>query len=514
MHRDSRKLFTEQKSCQSLSSCVWLFAMSKLKLKNPLLVTWVALSLSKCSAVAHVNKELDLKRNNLDEIFEAPSRSLRFVKNDCFVVDLASVHVPQSIAWIRPHEDAYLEELGDLARKGKTLQVDPNALIPLWTYWERIGEAALVNRTGSVLCSSSHITSNFLRMIENRRDMSGVFVVFRGDSHMRVTFQQVVRYLTKDVDALTAMNFAGFVGGVPRGHLDHLFCCRESPPPMSPHGFSGCSVEVAGRDFEDINQLVLNRTLSQGSKKPSCTLCIAFIFAGTFQDPDMLQQWVDSGIHPDVLIANGGAHYVPESRLVSHFLPQLSAWIHSTHRAMELQVGRTTSLILVSSPLNGFMEWRPQQTAYEFMRSSVSNRSGTFVADHPRARERTSYVDFHTLAGVDDCGFSTRFPHRSYEVVQRDRCGHHYHPSDVHLAGGAYVHLAEVLVDIAASGQRRCDPSPFQPTSASGEGLVVETPVGGPRGAYLHALRGTQCNPKFGRCKLQNRNLTAELLQT
>ena len=87
----------------------------------------------------------------------------------------------------------------------------------------------------------------------------------------------------------------------------------------------------------------------------------------------------------------------------------------------------------------------------------------------------------------------TSLPHPSPRPARpqaRDACGYHYFPSDAHLANGAYLHLAEIAVNIAALGaaatvpeaagneqvklgasdgassavpRRRCDPPPYEP---------------------------------------------------
>jgi hypothetical protein len=384
---------------------------------------------------------------------------------------------------------------------------------------------------------------------------------------MRIAFQQLVRSITAELDPLVAMNFKGDIGNTPAVHVDHLFCCASLPDARNNSSglFTGCSVEAAGRDFVDMRVAVASKILprrrrqntsssstfpeqegSQGDHHAVWPVCIGLVFEVNFKDHGLLSHWLQhegGAVAPSALIANGGAHYVPAARLGAEFSTDLTAWLTGTQQAMETQTasaesaalaahtmeskgdkrgrsgGVRTRLILTSSPLNGYMEWEPQRLAYESMRRAVA-------ASHPSAssssKSRTSYLDLHALAKVDACGFSRQFPHRAYEVIQRDACGHHYHCSDLHLSGGAYVHLVELALNLAVADRRRCDPPPHDPPppallrETNQKGEVAETTAGGggQRAAYLESLRGSQCNPFFGRCKSQKRDAIAALLQT
>jgi len=197
---------------------------------------------------------------------------------------------------------------------------------------------------------------------------------------------------------------------------------------------------------------------------------------------------VDVGVAPDLVVANGGAHYqVPELK-PGVFGAEFEAWLRASASALEHELMRDSRLVVTSSPANGFLPWEPQAAAYEVIRAWVAFG---LRATHPAAFARTSYLDLHTLAGTDGCGLASRFPHYAYIVKERNACGRHYVPSDAHLENGAYLHLIEVAVQIGALGtekeevveqqslsstrssagaaagysgaMRRCDPPPYAP---------------------------------------------------
>jgi hypothetical protein len=411
-------------------------------------------------------------------------------------------------------------------------------------------------------------TGAVLRLIEGRRgEEAGVFLLFRGDSHMRIAFQQLVRSVTAELDPLVAMKFEGNIGKTPAQHADHLFCCASLPNDHNSSGFfTGCSVEAAGRDFVDMREAVASKILprrrqnssssSSSSSSPAkkggpgdddhhhaaWPVCIGLVFEVNFKDHDLLSHWLEhegGAVAPSALIANGGAHYAPAPRLGAEFNADLAAWLAGIQHAMETQTaspesaalaapttatagkggereGVETRLILTSSPPNGWVAWEPQSLAYESMRRAVAAASSASSS----SKSRTSFLDLHALARVDACGFTNQFPHRGYEVTRRDACGHHYHCSDTHLKGGAYVHLVELALNLAAANRRRCDPLPYEPKppllSEAGQGGAVETTAGGggPRAAYLESLAGRKCNPFTGKCQGQSADAMAALLQT
>ena len=47
---------------------------------------------------------------------------------------------------------------------------------------------------------------------------------------------------------------------------------------------------------------------------------------------------------------------------------------------------------------------------------------GSLATTHPEVFDRTSYVDVHTLTGVNACGLTTRFPHYFMATNVRSAC--------------------------------------------------------------------------------------------
>jgi len=171
-----------------------------------------------------------------------------------------------------------------------------------------------------------------------------------------------------------------------------------------------------------------------------------------------------------------------------------------------------TRLVVMSSPYSIFSSWASQVSMFEDLRRHVaaltdaplrpppsitstinvdlqgdSSRATHGGADRGGsnggvfggggARSRTSYLDLHTLAAFDACGFSQRFPFRDYELVnhsnprQANACGQRIKPKDPHLAGGFYLHAAELALHLLRPlAPRRCDPPPY--TGPAGPPLV------------------------------------------
>lgn len=173
-----------------------------------------------------------------------------------------------------------------------------------------------------------------------------------------------------------------------------------------------------------------------------------------------------------------------------------------------------------------YVPWRAQHVAYEILRAEVGGLARIF----PHVAERVSYADLHALAGTNNCGFTTRFPHYAYFPLDkvkhvvfgrcfahitykfmcayllfsyvctlvhftfaspsffsmcsqtpggRDACGGHYWATDAHLSGGAYLHFSELLVGLAgiAAGplppseeKGASTPAPDAISSSSGRG--------------------------------------------
>jgi hypothetical protein len=196
-----------------------------------------------------------------------------------------------------------------------------------------------------------------------------------------------------------------------------------------------------------------------------------------FFDEDVggFEKWKSLGLLPDLICVNGGAHYhdyaiPPPSKSplfredIINYKANMQRWMESTETFLEsLEPDDTTVLVVFSSPFSYFSEWQHQLAAFEDLRVAVASL-------RPLAKQRASYVDFHTLAATDVCGFSNKFPSRMYEYGNktkpglRNQCGHVLKPADAHLCGGAYMYAGELAFNLMRSRIRRCDPDPHQPS--------------------------------------------------
>merc|ERR1719188_2935468 len=180
---------------------------------------------------------------------------------------------------------------------------------------------------------------------------------------------------------------------------------------------------------------------------------------------------------PDLFVTNGGSNYatndlagLPGFRQAD-FKRHLREHIVRTADTVSSLPGSPTQVAYISSTYTGqgptgqASRWDLQRDAYEYMRGIISSL--------PRsAKVLTSYIDFHTLAGVDECGFSNKFPAFDFDRLDKpDPCGHNYIAKDPHLHGGAYKHQLELLLNLMSEGKRRCDPEPYIPTRDK----VIET---------------------------------------
>ena len=70
------------------------------------------------------------------------------------------------------------------------------------------------------------------------------------------------------------------------------------------------------------------------------------------------------------------------------------------------------AVVVFSSPWSPLSHWSSQLKLNDLLRSIVAA-----LPLNTTARKVTSFVDFHSLARIDECGFSHSFPYREYQFV-------------------------------------------------------------------------------------------------
>lgn len=91
----------------------------------------------------------------------------------------------------------------------------------------------------------------------------------------------------------------------------------------------------------------------------SGAVCCAWENRDRFRDDtdrfqkNALQLWADAGVAPDLLVANGGAHYSTKELAPFILAPEIRSWLHDAATAMELPLLSETVLVVTSSPSNG-----------------------------------------------------------------------------------------------------------------------------------------------------------------
>ena len=305
---------------------------------------------------------------------------------------------------------------------------------------------------------------------------------------MRITLNMMIMLLTHDKEVIKKASY-----NKKTYHLPHLFCCeaanRTPPwrscdleiatPKKNAPGWAGAQ-SAATMIFEEDKHIIVADRVGRGG------VCILWDMVEQFsRDIGVLGRWIADGVVPDLVVADGGAHYHDGKSLhdgnrqtgylnpdpgspvyaesMMSFRTDLEKWLASAAASLAtLPESSPLALVMVSSPFSYFSEWPSSLSAYEDMREAVA-------ALPPAARRRTSYLDLHSLWAVDKCGFSTKFPTRSYFwfdaqhiMNTTDGCGHHMYSADPHLMGGAYLHSSELYLELlrlqVKSGSRRCDP--------------------------------------------------------
>ena len=209
----------------------------------------------------------------------------------------------------------------------------------------------------------------------------------------------------------------------------------------------------------------------------------------TFHPEPNVHDWLTSrGAQPDLMVVNGGLHRGHGDPFYDHnrmYDKGVRKGLLALGSAIERR-GREwrTHVVVVSSTHNGMCSeppwndskpwdtsgdcsWAGEQRTYEAMREAVAS-IGTTVGTH--AQRHVSYIPFHTLAGSDACGFSTRFPVVAYAqgtdawnarprpIGTTPDCHAGWGMADPHPMGGGYLHLLELLSIGLLMRLRHCDP--------------------------------------------------------
>ena len=314
---------------------------------------------------------------------------------------------------------------------------------------------------------------------------------------MRIAFNMLLKQLTQNETVIAGVEY-----NKKTYHLDHFVSCPPHPDdtsttrPQFPD--SSCIVEVLNTTKIDSALIPsTTRLLSFDDFMPALTsrlaagwLCVLWShkdFWDNFGKPlakdfGSLQFWLNLDLMPDLILVNDGAHYrefskEPQQMSSRHQMTrdyyewirnlpwQFDKWLkHAVLTLDSLPTESISTLVITSTPPSHLSSWPVQIAAYEHIRQAVMRLQSP-------AKNRISYIDFHTLSAIDICGFPIKFPFLMYDMVDKhnpaavDSCNHHLKPAEVHLMGGAYLHLIELALNLLKVQTRRCDPLPYQPTA-------------------------------------------------
>lgn len=380
--------------------------------------------------------------------------------SECFECDLTNVFVPPAVSWLTPKEEGFVKEVF----RNESVR----------DYWARVGAAAGDRRPGGSKplyeqCNMpGHLNAFLAKTLERKRAAQrldaegaglrapfhpGLFVILRGDSFLRMTFSGIVRTMSRNASVVEKAAYDNM-----HRKADRLLCCQGYGGDGTELEFTGCTMEYQMVDYQLQKQHVRGK-LEQGQT------CILWSYrAKMSRDVGFLQQWLSGPAYeasaPDMVVVNGGLHYHDWGREHPSFGPEWDEAVASYKEALSNPKGSSTILVAVASSCNTWHVWGPQRDAYEKMRQSVQSWEPAEV------RRRVSYIDFHSLVGVDSCGFAHNFPAEEFWPIEKDSCGNNFVGADVHLNGGAYLHLGELLGFTLYQGKRRCDPEPWKPADS------------------------------------------------
>lgn len=347
----------------------------------------------------------------------------------CVACNLSALAIPHALSWKRVGGEQGYHTYNDLSPFDVTHAI--NTTFNLERYWERAEQGTqglraackLHQTTAGALLATLHDKAR--SHVSTGLALPGVLIMWVGDSFARETWNQLVRSVSRrDLPQLlpSHLNYSFYN----YYHQNHLFCCSaaEATRLYARSGDSEaaraalgahCTVEfevnhMASEDKTPVSLVPFNRTLHE--KLGAGELCAVWLLEHIFTraQRSSVRSLVTHGVAPDMLIRNGGLHYYmgtqPKSGL--DFGSTFAGWFNDSVRAMKL--APLMQLVVVSSTANSLPDlppelayaagaWAEQAAAYEHMRAAVGE-----LPDE--SRRRTSYIDFHSLAGTDRCGFS------------------------------------------------------------------------------------------------------------
>jgi hypothetical protein len=348
----------------------------------------------------------------------------------CVACNLSALAIPHALSWVRVGGEQGYHTYNDLSQFDATHAI--NRTFNLEHYWERAEQGTrglraackLHQTTAGALLATLHDKAR--RHVSTGLALPGVLIMWVGDSFARETWNQLVRSVSgRDLPQLlpSHLNYTFYN----HYHQNHLLCCSaaEATRLYARSGDSEaaraalgahCTVEfeenhMTSEDKTPVNLVPFNHTLHD--KLGAGELCAVWLLEHIFTraQRSSVRSLVTHGVAPDMLIRNGGLHYYMGTQPKEHvksgldFGSTFAGWFDDSVRAMKL--APLMHLVIVSSTANNPPDeiayaasaWAEQAVAYERIRAAVGALPEEF-------RRRTSYIDFHSLAGTDRCGFS------------------------------------------------------------------------------------------------------------
>jgi hypothetical protein len=405
----------------------------------------------------------------------APKRDNHAVRGDgnCLKCDLSQVAVPQSVAWVQHSSSTYLAE-------------DKVAEMAFVSYWDRteIANVAAKNNANGLhqLCGLPGRGNEAVLASLIANQGSGLFILLRGDSFLRIVFTNILHTLTSDPEILKQAEFDRNTY-----HMDHFFyCTADQLVTRTPDQEPLCTLELMLQQQDEHNVNTKRRgggTTGHFDDSPLQTkvrehlargdFCMAWQFRKTLttawgskhqghnnkDDDTVMRNWREARVPPNLLVINAGLHY-PEADLIN-LGPEFKYFLELQVSELAKFPGKT-HLVVLSSTFQSRAQWQSQATAYEHIRQTVAELATPAISNLKPLL--MSYIDLHTLASSDRCGFTMKFPPRQFEALDphhadyADVCGHRVQVADPHLVGGAFQHVSELLLNMLRLGKRRCDP--------------------------------------------------------
>ena len=384
----------------------------------------------------------------------------------CWPCDYSHICVPREVAWLPPTHPNYTAE-GSLS--GLVL-----------SYWERTEEkcAGKDMRSSCGLERQSAVDTLIRAMHHAHR--RGMFLVWRGDSFMRISFMTLFKQIVQQEAVLARAHF-----NYSTYHLDHLLCCSadEASTAFS-HGDLPAARRLFGAkcfvDFtSDLIGVRLRERLDAGQ------LCLMWKNEPILRDYTYVRSLAP--YEPAMVTVNGGLHYSrgdlgPLHRrpsLEHNFTTHMQGWVNATAHAIVRDTRlHDTAIVFITSPVSftraphgwqGNEAWRQSTVHWDRELRRLLPRFAHANRTRRPAAASLNFIDLEALAAVDRCGISHRFPARKFKWLAPpgDACGNRFSAIDPHYVGGAYEHLVELELGVLASSRPLCPPPPFVPWNST-----------------------------------------------